>query len=90
MARGIPVEMDTYEEEDFQINIDRLKSLITPRTKALIINTPSNPTGSCLSADTLGEIAKIAEEEDLIVIAMTSIHPTALRKTSSRSCPCRA
>lgn len=69
MARGIPVELDTYEEEDFQINIDRLKSLITPRTRALIINTPSNPTGSCLSADTLGEIAKIAEEEDLIVIA---------------------
>lgn len=69
MARGIPVELDTYEEEDFQINIDRLKSLITPRTKALIINTPSNPTGSCLSADTLGEIAKIAEEGDLIVIA---------------------
>ncbi len=69
MARGIPVELDTYEEEDFQINIDRLKSLITPRTRALIINTPSNPTGSCLSADTLSEIAKIAEEEDLIVIA---------------------
>lgn len=69
MARGIPVELDTYEEEDFQINIDRLKSLITPRTRALIINTPSNPTGSCLSADTLGEIAKIAEEGDLIVIA---------------------
>lgn len=69
MARGIPVELDTYEKEDFQINIDRLKSLITPRTRALIINTPSNPTGSCLSADTLGEIAKIAEEEDLIVIA---------------------
>ena len=69
MARGIPVELDTYEEEDFQININMLKSLITPRTRALIINTPSNPTGSCLSADTLGEIAKIAEEEDLIVIA---------------------
>lgn len=69
MARGIPVELDTYEEEDFQINIDRLKSLITPRTRALIINTPSNPTGSCLSVDTLGEIAKIAEEGDLIVIA---------------------
>lgn len=69
MARGIPVELDTYEEEDFQINIERLKSLITPRTKALIINTPSNPTGSCLSAETLNEIARIAEEEDLIVIA---------------------
>ena len=41
--------MDTYEEEDFQINIDRLKSLITPRTKALIINTtrPTRPVHAC-------------------------------------------
>ena len=69
MARGIPVELDTYEEENFQINVDRLRSLITPRTKALIINTPSNPTGSCLAAETLAEIAAVAEEYDLIVIA---------------------
>lgn len=69
MAGGIPVELDTYEEEDFQINIERLKSLITPKTKVLIINTPSNPTGSCLSISTMEAIAKIAEEEDLLVIS---------------------
>ena len=69
MAGGIPVELDTYEEEDFQINIERLKSLITPKTKVLIINTPSNPTGSCLSISTMEAIAKITEEEDLLVIS---------------------
>jgi len=44
LARGIPVELPTYEWEDFQINIERLESLITERTKALVINSPSNPT----------------------------------------------
>ena len=53
LARGIPVELPTYEEEDFQINIERLESLITERTKALVINTPSNPTGNCLTVDTM-------------------------------------
>lgn len=46
LARGIPVELATYEDEDFQINIERLESLITERTKALVINSPSNPTGN--------------------------------------------
>lgn len=69
MAGGVLVELPTYEEEDFQINVERLCSLITPKTKALIINTPSNPTGSCLSEDTMKAIAAIAEEKDLIVIA---------------------
>ena len=49
LARGIPVELPTYEEEDFQLNTDRLESLITERTKAIVINSPSNPTGNCLS-----------------------------------------
>lgn len=69
LARGIPVELPTYEEEDFQINMDRLESLITERTKALIINTPSNPTGNCLTVETMKEIADIVEKHDLIVIA---------------------
>ena len=46
LAGGIPVELATYEEDDFQICIDRLESLITERTKALVINSPSNPTGN--------------------------------------------
>ena len=69
LARGIPIELPTYEEEDFQINIERLESLITERTKALVINTPSNPTGNCLTVDTMEKIAEIAEKYDLIVIA---------------------
>lgn len=69
MAGGIPVEMPTYEEEDFQINLERLESLINERTKAFVINSPSNPTGNCLSVDTMKGIAKIAEKYDLIIIA---------------------
>lgn len=69
LARGIPVELPTYEEEDFQINVDRLEKLITERTKALVINSPSNPTGNCLSMETMEKLAEIAEKYDLIVIS---------------------
>ncbi len=69
LARGIPVELPTYEEEDFQINTERLESLITERTKALVINSPSNPTGNCLTVETMEKIAEIAVKYDLIVIA---------------------
>ena len=69
LARGIPIELPTYEEEDFQINIERLESLITERTKALVINSPSNPTGNCLTVETMEKIAEIAEKYDLIVIS---------------------
>lgn len=69
LARGIPVELPTYEEEDFQINVDRLESLITERTKALIINSPSNPTGNCLSTETMKCIAGLAEKYDLVIIS---------------------
>ena len=67
LARGIPVELPTYEEEDFQLNTDRLESLITERTKAIVINSPSNPTGNCLSVETMQRLAEIAEKYDLIV-----------------------
>ncbi len=69
LARGTPVELPTYEEEDFQIVPDRLESLITDKTKAIIINSPNNPTGSCLTLDTMKRIAEIAEKHDLIVIS---------------------
>ena len=69
LVRGIPVELPTYEDEDFQINVERLESLITERTKALVINSPSNPTGNCLTMKTMEKIAEIAEKYDLVVIA---------------------
>ena len=69
LARGIPVELPTYEEEDFQIDTGRLESLINERTKAIIINSPSNPTGNCLTVETMEKIAAIAQKHDLIVIS---------------------
>ena len=69
LARGIPVTLNTYEEEDFQINIERLEKLINERTKAIIINSPSNPTGNILSRKTLESIRDIAIKHDLIIIS---------------------
>ena len=69
MAGGIPVELPTYEEEDFQINMQRLENLINERTKAIIINTPCNPTGNCLTLETMQKLAQMAQKHDLLVIA---------------------
>jgi len=69
LARGIPIPLNTYESEDFQINIERLESLITERTKAIIINSPNNPTGNTLSMETMKGIRDIAVKYDLIVIS---------------------
>lgn len=68
-ARGIPIFVETYEEENFQLNIERLESKITNRTKGIIINTPCNPTGTCLSRKNLEEIAEIAKKYDLLIYA---------------------
>ena len=69
MAGGVPVVLDTLEEEDFQINISKLETLITERTKAIVINTPNNPTGTCFTKETMENIARVAKERDLIVIS---------------------
>ncbi|MBR5517058.1 MAG: aminotransferase class I/II-fold pyridoxal phosphate-dependent enzyme [Firmicutes bacterium] len=69
MAGGVPIQVPTYEEEDFQINIERLEKFVTPKTKVLIVNSPSNPTGNCLSKQTMEGIAKFAMQYDLLVIA---------------------
>ena len=69
LSRGIPVELPTYEEEGFQVNPDRLQGIITERTRAIIINTPSNPTGSCQTKETMERIADIAKKYDILVIA---------------------
>ncbi|TCO74583.1 pyridoxal phosphate-dependent aminotransferase [Marinisporobacter balticus] len=69
LARGKAVILETYEKDHFQIDVERLRTCITNRTKAIIVNTPNNPTGACLNKETLEDIAKVAKEHDLIVIA---------------------
>ncbi len=66
---GKIVYLPTFEEEDFAIDVQRLEALITAKTKALIINTPNNPTGTCLSLENLQDIAKIAKKHDIMVVA---------------------
>ncbi len=69
LARGIPIELATYEEDDFQIDMDRLESLISEKTKALVINSPSNPTGNCLTVDNMEKIKALAIKYDILIIA---------------------
>lgn len=67
-AGGTPVIIPTYEEDGFQINIDILKKAITPKTKAIIINSPNNPTGAVFSKETFKEIADLAIEHDFFIL----------------------
>ncbi|WP_461864500.1 pyridoxal phosphate-dependent aminotransferase [Thermococcus sp.] len=69
LAGGKPVEVPTYEENEFRLNVDDLKKHTTDRTRALIINTPHNPTGAVLTRKDLEEIADFAVEHDLMVLS---------------------
>ena len=57
------------EEHEFRLDIDELRSLVTPRTRLLIINSPGNPCGNVFTREDIEEIAAIAQEHDLIVLA---------------------
>ncbi len=65
-ARGVPLRL--REENEFELDLDELRSLVTPRTKVLILNSPHNPTGGVLSPAAVSEIARIARERDLWVL----------------------
>lgn len=69
MAQGVPVMVDTKFEDGFQPNIDDIRSAITQRTRAIIVNSPSNPTGCVYSRETLEDIAALAEQHDLYIIS---------------------
>jgi aminotransferase len=69
LAGGIPVEVPSCMEDDFQLDPRRISAAITPKTKAILIGYPNNPTGAVASREILTEIARIAKEYDLIVIS---------------------
>ncbi len=69
MCYGIPVNVEVYEKDDFVITADAIRSKLTDKTKAIMLNSPCNPTGSVISKETLEEIAEIAKEKDLFVIS---------------------
>ncbi len=69
LACGKPVEVFTNMEDDFQPDPAVIEKAITPKTKAILLGYPNNPTGAVADRETLEAIAKIAEKHDLIVIS---------------------
>lgn len=69
LAGGVPVGVPMDPESDFQVSYDEVASYITNRTKAILVSSPNNPTGSVFTRETLEGIARLAVENDLIVIS---------------------
>jgi aminotransferase len=69
MAGGVPVMVPTRMEEGFKLRPEALQAAVTPRTKAIILGYPSNPTGMTLSRSDLEAIAEIVRDNDLMVIS---------------------
>lgn len=64
-----PVFLPTREEEGYTIRVDELERCITPRTKAIIVNSPCNPTGATYDRATLERIAAVAIRRDIVIIS---------------------
>jgi aspartate aminotransferase len=69
LAKGVPVAVPLYESKGWRYDLDELASKITPRTRVLYLNSPSNPTGGVLGRADLEAVAAIAREHDLWVIS---------------------
>ncbi|MBU5314294.1 pyridoxal phosphate-dependent aminotransferase [Tissierella carlieri] len=69
LADGVPVCIETKEENDFKFNVEDLNKVLTDKTKAIILNSPSNPTGSIYSEEELRAIAEWAVKNNIFVIS---------------------
>jgi aminotransferase len=69
LAGGVPVEVPSKMEDNFQLCPEKIEEAITPRTKAILIGYPNNPTGAVASRETLFELLDVAERHDLVVIS---------------------
>jgi len=69
LAGGVPVEIPSRVQDNFQPNLEALESAITLRTRAILIGYPNNPTGAIATRETLMEVLRMAQEHDLVVIS---------------------
>jgi aminotransferase len=69
LAGGVAVEVPTFVEDGFEVCPEALEAAITPRTKAILIGYPNNPTGAVATPGKMAEIARLAEKHDLVVIS---------------------
>ncbi len=68
-AGGVPVPIPTFVETQFQVTAAQIEAAITPRTKALLIGYPNNPTGAVMDRQRMLEIADVARKHDLLVLS---------------------
>ncbi len=68
-AGGVPVAVPSSAQDSFQVRGEDLDARITPRTKAILLSYPSNPTGAVLSREGMLEVAAVARKRDLVVIS---------------------
>ncbi len=69
LAGGVPIEIPSTMEDNFNVDPAKIEAAVTPRTKAILLGFPNNPTGAVATRDRLIEIARIAEKYDLIVMS---------------------
>ncbi len=69
LAGAKPVPLELKEENDFALDVDKLESIISSRTRIIILNTPHNPTGSILTMKDFEAVAEIAEKYNLVIIS---------------------
>jgi len=69
LADGVPVYVETKEEDGFKYSEDALLSAITDKTKAIILNSPNNPTGAVYTREELEMVARLAKEKDIFIIS---------------------
>ncbi|MDC3184554.1 pyridoxal phosphate-dependent aminotransferase [Candidatus Pelagibacter sp.] len=74
LSGGKPVVMECDEKQDFKINPSDLEKFITSKTKWIILNSPSNPTGACYSEKDIREIAKVLEKHSHVYILSDDIY----------------
>ena len=69
LAHGTPVAVPVHEKDDFRLRADELEKRITPKSKVLMLNFPTNPTGATMPREALQEIADVCIKHDLIVLS---------------------
>ena len=69
LAGGVPVRIGTSDADSFEVSAEQIEAAITPRTKAIFLGYPNNPTGAVLSREQLAAIAEVAERHDLLVVS---------------------
>jgi len=73
-AQGIPVNVPVFEEEGFQYTPEAIEKKITDKTRAILINSPSNPTGQVIGLDRMREIHELADSRDICIVSDEIYH----------------